>query len=273
PPIKAQRNLNETLQLQNKFLACACVPTRDMEIAFNHESSSTPVVAEVIELNQLNRFITELVLQCETPIAYHGGQSLLVLNNQRIGKKLSIASASSAGSCGRIEIHVEHIDGNTVFAPIQTSFDIGNKLFVYEASGDMHYRTGRQEQALLLSGWNGGLGALLGIVQDAFENHHSGPVYLFHSVSGSEHLYFQTELQEIGACFPNFHYIPCAQPDSASKQAYQGNVETIIANTLPDLSGWKVFTCGNLVRTYNIQRHAYLAGAAMKDIYLEVTSL
>ena len=70
PPIESQRNLKETLQLQNNFLACGCIPVRDMEICLNEEKLTTQVSAQVVEMNRLNQSILELVLQCETAVGH-----------------------------------------------------------------------------------------------------------------------------------------------------------------------------------------------------------
>jgi NAD(P)H-flavin reductase len=86
-------------------------------------------------------------------------------------------------------------------------------------------------------------------------------------------LYFQEELNEISEYFPNFHYIPFVQQGATPKQGYCGDVAKTIPQILPDLTNWKVFLCGNRVQTHAIQRYAYLAGADMKDIYIEVTSI
>ena len=273
PPIESQRNLKETLQLQNNFLACGCIPVRDMEICLNEEKLTTQVSAQVVEMNRLNQSILELVLQCETAVGYHGGQSVLLLNYEHIGKKFSIASPSSAKSSGRIEIHVERIVGAAFSTWLHEQLRIGDKLFVCGISGELYYLPGEASQPLLLISWNGGLGALIGIVQDAFENDHVGPVYLFHCVFDSEQLYFQTELNEISEYFPNFHYIPFVQQGTVPKQGYRGDVAKTIAQILPDLTNWKVFLCGSRNQVHAIQRYAYLAGADMKDIYLEITSL
>jgi ferredoxin len=101
PPIKSQRSLKETLQLQNNFLACGCIPVRDMELSLNQETLTTQVLAEVVEMNRLNQDIVELVLQCETAVDYHGGQSVLLLNYEHIGKNslshLPVAPKAAAG--------------------------------------------------------------------------------------------------------------------------------------------------------------------------------
>jgi NAD(P)H-flavin reductase/ferredoxin len=273
PPAKSQQALKETLQLQNNFLACGCIPQRNMEIALASEILTQQVTAKVVELNILSPIVLELVLQCNTPIDYHGGQSMLLLNYELIGKNFSIASPSSARTSGRIEVHVERIAGGTFSEWMFSKLKVGDQLMVSGVSGELYYISGQPQQSLLLTAWNGGLGALIGLIQDAFEQQHSGPVWLFHGVSDPEHLYYRDELSEICDYFPNFKYIPCIDQKSVPTGCRQGTVNQIMQEILTNLSGWKVFLCGSKEQVYKIQRYTYLAGAGMKDIYLEVTSI
>jgi NAD(P)H-flavin reductase/ferredoxin len=273
PPIKSQVNLKETLRLQNNFLACACIPECDMEIALNQETLTRQVGGQVIELNRLNQNMMELVLQCEIPVDYHGGQSALLLNYEQIGKKFPIASPTSAKSNGRLVVHVKRLAGAAFSAWIHDNLRIGDTLFICGISGELYYTPGQPTQSLLMVAWNGDLGAMIGLIQDIFENNHTGPLYLLHSVADSEQLYFATELDEISHYFSNFHYIPCVDRGPLPQNGQQGPVDKIVAKTLPNLSHWKVFLCGNRTQIHTVQRQAYLAGAAMKDIYLDVTAL
>jgi len=273
PPIKSQLNLKETLQLQNNFLACACIPQRDMEIALNQEILTREISAHVVELNRLSQSMLELVLQCEIPVDYHAGQFVLLLNYEHIGKKFPITSPTSAKNSGRIVVHVKRIAGAAFSTWLHDHLRIGDQLFVCGISGELYYVAGHPLQPVLMVAWNGDLGALIGIIQDVFENNHSGPVFLFHSTADSEQLYFAPELDEISAYFPNFHYVPCVEQGAVPKNGHQGQVDKIIAKILPNLSNWKVFLCGNRTQTHTVQRLAYLMGTAMKDIYLEVTAL
>lgn len=268
PPVNAQINLKKTLRLQNNFLACACVPDSDMEIVLNQEKLTTQVISKVTEIIRLNQTMLELILQCEIPVDFHAGQSALLLNYEHIGKKFPISSPSSAKAIGKMEVHVERIKGGTFSEWLHNDLKIGDKLYVCGVTGEMFYVPGQRTQPLLLVGWDSGLSALIGIVQDIFEFDHSGPVYLFHSVDAVENLYFESELREISDYCPNFHYVPCIRQGDIP-----GHVDHILAKTLPDLSGWQVFLCGKKNQIHTVQRYAYLAGAGMKDIYVEVTSI
>lgn len=273
PPNKSQLNLKETLQMQNNFLACACIPECDMDISLNQERLTTQVAASVVEINRLNSLMLELVLQCETPVDFNGGQSALLLNYEHIGKKFPIASPSSAKTNGRMEVHVERIRGGAFSEWLFNHLNVGDQLYVCGITGNMFYIPGLPTQPLLMVGWDAGLTPLIGMVQDIFEQAHLGPVYLFHSVEAVEHIYFEKALREIGDYFPNFHYLPCVRQGAAPVGGFNGKIEKIIANVLADLSGWKVFLCGKRDQTHAVQRYVYLAGARMKDIYLEVTSI
>ena len=273
PPIKSQLNLKETLQLQNNFLACACIPVRDMDIVLNQEKLTTQVTSQVVEINKLNPAMIELVLKLDAPVDFFGGQSVLLLNYEHIGKKFLIASPTSASAVGKMDVHVERLKGGAFSEWMHTSLKKGDKLHVCGVSGEMFYLPGQSMQPLLLVGWQGGLSALVGIVQDIFECGHAGPVYLFHSVDTDDHLYYQAEMREISEYFPNFHYFPCVESGIAPDGGYLGDVDKIIAKSFSDLTGWRVFLCGKRNQIHTIQRYAYLAGASMKDIYLEVTAI
>jgi ferredoxin-NADP reductase/ferredoxin len=274
PPAHAQTNLKDAFKLQHLFLACGCFPERDMEIALAEEAITVQATAEVAELNPLNPHVLELVLRCDPPLHYRGGQSMTLFNGENIGKGFPVASPSSARLSGRIELHVERIRGAFFSEWIHDSLRVGDVLTACGATGELFYGMGHPNRPLLMAGWNGGLGALIGVMQDAFENDHSGPVYLFHGASRDDHLYFVDELREIGEQFPNFHYIPCVEHGAAPDGIARGTVHSLAAQLLPnDLSGWTVFLCGARNEVHALQRQVYLAGAAMNDMHIEVMSI
>jgi ferredoxin-NADP reductase/ferredoxin len=274
PPSDAQINLKEALKIQHFFLACGCRPERDMEIALADEIIAVQATARVTELNRLNPHVLELVLECDPPSHYRGGQSMTLFNRDGIGKGFPIASPTSARLSGRIELHVERIQGAYFSEWIHNSLRVGDVLTACGATGELFYGVGCPRKPLLMAGWNGGLGALIGVMQDAFENEHVGPVYLFHGATDEDHLYFVDELREIGEKFPNFHYVPSVEQGSAPDGIARDAVHSLATRLLPDhLSGWMVFLCGSRAQVHTFQRQVYLAGAAMSDIRLEVTSI
>ncbi len=273
PPIRSQRELKEALQLQNYFLACACYPVRHMEIALLDDIQASQMTARVREKNSLHANVTELVLECETPLAYYGGQTLLLLNGRHLGRKLAIASPSSASLRRRLEVHVERIDNDGFSKWVFESLAVNDTVYLSNIRGELLYQPGQPEQSLLLVSWGSNLAAMLGLLQDAFENAHTGPVVLLQGVTEPGQLYLQAELQGISGHFPNFRYIPCIELGPVPKGGLQSTVDKAVAQFLPNLTGWKIFICGNQVQASTVQRQAYLAKAAMKNIHIEVVSI
>jgi NAD(P)H-flavin reductase len=273
PPPSSQANLKQTLQMQSNFLACGCYPEGDMEIAPPRESVVHQVSAEVVELNRLNSLVLELVLQCNAPLNYHAGQAVLLMNADLLGKRLPIASPTSAKGSGRYEVHVERIPGGFFSEWVHEQLRIGDKMTLCGVDGELFYIPGHPRKPVFLAGWNSGLGALMGILHDALENNHTGPLCLFHGVTRSENLYFAAKIKELGRYYPNFRYIPCVEQDSAPDGCFKGPVTAAAKARLPELSDWTVYLCGPREQVHQMQRQAYLAGASTKDIYREITEI
>jgi len=271
PPAESQTNLPDSLKARNFFLACNCRPERNMEITFTAETVGEAAPAKVDELNALCPFILEIALSCPAfDFPYRGGQFLTLLDDQKKGHRFPIASPSSGKLAGRVEIHVERIKGETFCDWLHGGLRPGDELAVCGATGELTYKIGDPHRTLVLAGWNGGLGALIGLMQDAFENGHAGAIYLFHGVSDRDHLYLSGELREIGQQFPNFRYLPCIEDRTAPRVDADGcawgTVGAHVARLLPSLKGAKLYLCGPRSEVSALQRQAYLAGAAMKDI-------
>ena len=272
PPSASQTNLKDTLRSQHFFLACGCHPERDMEIAFTSETVEIKAQVQVAEINRLNSFVAEVVLHCEPPLHYRGGQFITLFNDQSIGSRFPISSPSSGRLVGKVDIQVQRIPGGVFSEWVHNSLRVGDVLSACGATGELYYEIGNPRQTLLLAGWDGGLSALIGVMQDAFENEHAGTIYLFHGAEDKEHLYFVEELREVADRFKRFHYIPCVRTGAPVEACASGAVQANVERILPDLSGAKVYLCGPRTDVHAMQRRAYLAGAAMKDIRTDVTS-
>ncbi len=275
PPPASQINLSERLRGRNFFLACACCPERDMEITFTAETVGEHLTAAVGGINRFCPFVIEIGLAPESPIPYRGGEFLHVLDEKGAGHRFPIASPASASHSGTIEIHVERVPGHAFSEWLHGSLEVGGKLTLCSVTGELTYEIDDPRRTLVLAGWNGGLGALIGLLQDAFENGHTGEIHLFHGVDNRAHLYLVEEMREIGRQFRNFHYLPCiedhTQPAVDADGCARGTVAAHVARLLPSLAGAKVFLCGPRSEVSGMQRQSYLSGAAMKDIRTDVS--
>ena len=272
PPSASQTNLNDNLRTQHFFLACGCHPERDMEIAFTSETVAIKARAQVTEINRLNSFVSEVALQCEPPLHYRGGQFMTLFNDKNMGNRFPISSPSRGRLAGKVDIQVQRIPGGVFSEWVHTGLRVGDVLSACGATGELFYEIGNPRQTLVLAGWDGGLGALIGVMQDAFENDHAGTIYLFHGVENKEHLYFIEELREVTDRFKRFHYVPCVRTGAPVEACASGALQANVERVLPDLSGVKVYLCGPRNEVHALQRQSYLAGAAMKDIRTDITN-
>lgn len=272
PPPEAQLHLKETLTVQNYFLACACLPVRDMEVALLSEALRMEVGARVTALNRLNPGILEIEMECDRPLDYRAGQTVILLNRDNIGKQFPIASPSSSRFSGRIEVHVKRVAGACFSEWLHDHLRIGDDLRIFGPAGQMFYVPGNPRQPLVLAAGDGGLGGLVGVLQDVFEQGHTGQVYLFHGARDRSQLYLVEELREVHAYYPNFRYVPCVADGAIPEGCAAGQAHEIIKQMLPDLTGWRIFLVGSGDFVGRLRRQTYLDGASIKDIIYEVTS-
>lgn len=273
PPPQSQIHLKNTLTVQNYFLACACRPVRDMELALLGEALRMEVSARVTALNRLNAGILEIVLECDRPLDYRAGQTVILLNQDNIGKQFAIASPSSSRFSGRLEVHVARVTGGCFSEWLHDHLRVGDDLRVFGPAGQMFYVPGNPRQALVLAAGPDGLGGIVGVLQDVFECGHSGPVYFFHGAQNISQLYLVDELREIDTYYPNFRYVACISEEPAPPGCVAGEVHDIIRRMLPSLTGWRVFLAGSRDFVGRLRRQTYLDGASIRDIIYETTTV
>lgn len=273
PPAAAQAPLKATLTVQHYFLACACRPARDMAIALPSETLREEIAVRVAALNRVSNQVLEIVLHCERPLPYRGGQSVILLNQDHIGKSFAIASPTSQIRAGRIELQVERMAGCCFCEWLHDQLRVGDRLRVFGPFGLMFHVPGDPRQGIVLAGWGGALGGLLGILQDVFEHSHSGPVYLFHGAQDAAGLYLVDEIREIEQYFPNFRYVGCVPRGAAAdSDTTIGDVHQVMRRLLPDLGGWRAYLAGPRNFVDRLRRQTYLDGASIKEIFFDVTS-
>ncbi len=267
PPAESQKVLKDTLKAKNYFLACACIPEQDMDIALP-EALTVQVAATVTNIDVLSDKVIALLLQSERQVNYAAGQSIVLMNQDRIGKNYFITSSTSQKENCLIEIHVPLVEDSFFSDWVKDELQKGELVYISCPMGQNFYVPNRLDQPILLIGIDEGLSPLIGIMQDALENDHTAPIYLFHGVTSADRLYLGADLREITQYRPNFHYCPCIEnPDMQAKDFYQGQAHKVALKMMPDLTGWRVFVCGKSEAVKTAQKEIYLAGASTKDIY------
>ena len=265
-PENSQKGLKPTLAAQGYFLACSCIPQEDLEIALPGNNVAK-LSAQVLDIEPLNADIACVKLAPERPLEYRAGQFINFFRDESTTRSYSLASVPQIDNC--IKLHVRKIPNGKVSTWIHESLSSGDLVNISEAHGDCFYVSGNPEQGLLLIGTGSGLAPLYGIVQDALQQGHSGPIRLYHGSLEVAGLYLVDELSELSRKYPNFSYIPCVSEQAVPEGFREGMVLDIALADIPNLSGWRIYLCGNPAMVKAAKNKTFLAGASMRDIYAD----
>ncbi|WP_455365365.1 FAD-binding oxidoreductase, partial [Kaarinaea lacus] len=263
-PPEAQKGLKPTLQQQNYFLACICKPTVNIEISLPGDEVRHRIPARVVEKEFLNKDIFRLRLVCDEPFDYFPGQFIHLYRPDGLVRSYSLASIPQDNL---LELHIRHLADGQMTTWLKEQVNVDDKVEIEGPTGDCFYITGNEQQSLLMIGTGTGLAPLLGIIRDALQKGHQGPIHLYHGSHQVEGLYLVNELYALARQYNNFHYTPCISSESPPDGYANGRANDIALTNHPDLKNWKVYLCGHPDMVANTKRKAFLAGASLNDIY------
>lgn len=265
-PKQAQAGIKPTLALQNYFLACACHPQEDIEVALP-EYNAVKLEATVSGIEHLNADILGIRLKPSQPFSYKAGQFINFFKDETTARCYSLARVPALDD--DLQLNVRKISGGLVSGWIFENLKAGDAVTISEASGDCFYVPGNAGQNILLIGTGSGLAPLYGIIRDALLNGHSGKVKLYHGCYSTAGFYVVAELRKLAQSHVNFSYVPCVSGGEAEDGYTQGMVLDVALRDNPSLSGWRVFLCGNPDMVNAGKQEAYLSGAAINDIFAD----
>ena len=273
-PPAAQQGLRENLRLQGFFVSCLCRPENDMDICLP-EDARLLGRAIVVAKDFLTPRICRVLLEPATPLYYHAGQFINLHRADGLVRSYSLASVPVLDR--HLEIHVKRLQNGRMSNWICDELQVNDAVDLSGPHGECFYVSGNPNQALLLIGTGTGLAPLLGIVRDALYSGHKGPVCLYHGSHEYAGLYSMDLLHGLVERYPHFHYTPCvSSKPSRHTLVRAGRADDNAFADLPNLSGWRVFLCGNPPMVRSARKKAYLAGADMAEICVdpfEVTDL
>ena len=265
PTHEAQHGLKDTLVEQQHFLACMCKPEEDMEVSL-FDASKVWERAEVVEKSLLNESVVRIRLQTEGKMRYKAGQ---FINIQHPTQEDCIRSYSLASIPDEeaLELHIKRMPDGVMSNFLHDALNIGDKIDIMGALGESFYTKRDSEQPILMIGIGTGLAPLYGIVRDAIAQEHQGNIHLYHASLATAGLYYMDELRAFAEQNPSCTYIPCVLHGDAPQGGQQGNIQQIIAQNHANLTGYRIYVCGDPAMVEALKKHCFLAGASMADIY------
>ncbi|NNM69261.1 MAG: 2Fe-2S iron-sulfur cluster binding domain-containing protein [Gallionella sp.] len=265
-PEKARAGLKPTLAAQNYFLACSCYPEKDIEVALP-EAGLGRLEAKVARVEYLNADILGIRLKPSRTFEYKAGQFINLFKDEATARSYSLASVPALEE--ELFLNVRKVPGGLVSGWAFADIKAGDTLTISEASGDCFYVPGQPEQNILLIATGSGLAPLYGIIRDALLNEHHGKLSLYHGSYNADGFYLVDELRRLAQAHPNFEYVPCISDGEASVGYASGMVLDVALADNPDLSGWRVFLCGNPNMVNAAKQQTFFAGASMRDIFAD----
>jgi len=263
-PATAQVGLRTSLAAQNYLLACCCFPEEDMEVALPGAGIGKHS-ATVVEINPLNSEIVGLKLSLATKLKYKAGQFINLHKDTVTARPYSLASVPEVDE--HLQLHVRKLPNGLVSHWIHQTLKIGDSIEISDANGECFYIPDNPDQNLLLIGTGSGLAPLYGIVRDALLQGHRGTIKLYHGSNATESLYLSEELESLSLRHGNFVYTPCVSGKNVPQGFASGRALDVAVTENPDISGWRVFLCGNPEMVKAGKKQVFFAGASMRDIY------
>lgn len=266
PPSEAQKGLKETQQAQNYFLSCMCKPTENMDLV-EVGAEGQFCDATVASLKPLNPDTIELVLEYKDELTFKPGQFINLKREDGLVRSYSIANLPSPEK--KLELHIRKLPNGAFSEWVHDHLEEGHTVSLQEPNGDCFYISGKPEQPLILIGTGTGLAPLAGILHDALEQGHTGPIHLFHGSRDVDGLYWVDKMKELENRKENFTYTPCLSGDNIPEGYSAGRAHQVALEAYSKLGGYRIFLCGHPDMIKETQKKAFLAGASLKDIYAD----
>ncbi|HEX8819341.1 MAG TPA: 2Fe-2S iron-sulfur cluster-binding protein [Archangium sp.] len=263
-PAKAQVGLKETLKARNYFLACACQPDNELEVA--GAGADLRVPARILALERLSESVLCVRLRPEGAFEYRPGQYVSLLRHDGLARSYSLASLPDEDT---LEVHVRRVAGGLMSGWLFDEARPGDVLELQGPAGECFYVPGRPEQPLLLAGTGTGLAPLYGIVRDALARGHTGPIWLFHGAVEASGLYLVDELRALQSRHDCFQYRPSVLRGPERVGVTVGALDALIRETCPRPAGWRAYLCGNPDGVLSLRKKLFLAGLSLKEIHAD----
>jgi NAD(P)H-flavin reductase len=262
-PPAAQQGLKSTLVEQGYFLSCLCRPEEDLVL---EPAGGLEMEATIVSLDLLSPTVLRARLRTQEPFAYRAGQYVVLRRPDGLARSYSLASLPEEGA---LELHIRRAPFGKMSGWLFEQAAANDKVALRGPAGDCFYTAGNAQQPLVLAGTGTGLAPLAGILKDALQQGHNGPIHLFHGAMRPEGLYLREELRELSDRHANVIYTPVVMEGGEAEGIATGAIDRIITATQPKLGGWRGFLCGDPAVVQTLRKKLFLAGMASREIFAD----
>lgn len=249
--------LSEERREQGWRLACQCRVIEDLEVQL-FDPSRDGLPATVQALDWLSPTILRLRLLPDRPLRYAAGQHLVLWTAEGVARPYSLASLPAEEPW--LEFHLDCRQGGA-FSDVARQLQAGDALRLGELRGGaLHYDPAWSERPLWLLAAGTGLAPLWGVLRDALNRHHQGPIRVIHLAHDSAGHYLAEPLQALAASHPQLQ----VQLVTASELA-------VVLAELRLVSRQTVaLLCGSPASVEAFARRLYLLGVPRNQVLADI---
>lgn len=262
-PSYAQNGLKESQKQQGYFLSCVFKPEMDLDIS--DPGTEIEIQGQIRKIHLIHQEVIGLQIEPTEGFTFRAGQYITLIRKDRLARSYSISSLPSTGC---LELHIRVIPNGKMSSWIKHTLREGEQVSIRGPNGNCFYSTPTKLQPILLAGTGTGLAPLYGILKDALQQNHSGPIWLFHGGRNRFSLYLQDELQKIATVHENFKYFPCVLSEGSSEIPEIPLDQNILKN-FHFLKDSRVYLCGEPLVVNSLRKKLFIAGASAKEIYAD----
>ncbi len=250
------------------FLACQCNPTENLSISDADEFGLFSQ-AIVVAKDYLSGDVCRIRMRAATDLHYRAGQFINL--RMPVGDIRSYSLASLPAQDDFLELQVKRMLNGVVSNWLFDQVQSGDTLDIQGPFGDCFYTSESIENEILMIGTGTGAAPLIGILREAIENGHKGPISFYHGESHATGLYLDNELRELVSGRLNIRYFPCALStgDREIEGIFQGKASDIAFMDNPNLADCLIYLCGSPSMVEESRKQALSNGAALNQIYTD----
>ena len=261
PPAESQTGLRPSLAQQGFLLACMTRPGDDLDLAVSTDAAAgLTVSATIAAVEPLAGDVVRVRVTPDAEFPFRAGQYVTLLREDGLARSYSVANLPGSGA---LELHVRVLPGGQMSQWL-ASGPVGARVSLRGPNGECFYEPAL-DAPLVLAGTGTGLAPLWGVLHDALQAGHTGPIHVMHGARGPAGLYLVNELRALAAAHGNVAYSACVL-EGAGTGMTQGALDDVLFARFPSLGGHKVFLCGDPGLVQKMKRKAFLAGAQLADI-------
>lgn len=255
-----QNGLKPALAADGYFLACQAKPEKDFSCNLP-TSADVSSAAQVIAIERMNHNVICLKLQTADYDLWTAGKYLNLVNPNGIIRSYSIANLARKDNY--IELHIKIFPDGQMSSWLAQHAKVGDTVEIRGPIGSCFYSNpNNQAFPMILIGTGTGLAPLMGILKDAINQQHAGPITLIHGGVEQEDLYLDAELLALESHITLFTY-----KSSVLKDEQKPSLETLLVEAAQAQPTANVYVCGPEEMTNNLKTKAFLAGISSSAIY------